>query len=39
MHLKVCFPSYFVFTLWAFELLAFMDRFYVPLKAYFKSGF
>ena len=39
MGLKVSSLSCSVFTLWAFELLAFMDGFYVCLKASSPSCF
>ena len=35
--LKITFLSCFVFTMWAWELLAFMDRLYVCLKVSFQG--
>ena len=35
MALKVFFPSCFVITMWAWELLTLMHRFYVQMKVCF----
>ena len=37
--LKISFPSCFVFTMWALELLTYMYGFYVFLKTSFLSCF